>query len=170
MITGQRQEVFYALVITHKINLTREHKRLYTLAKKFSKLPAKKTCSVSWVGGKLYFVYSATIPRSFGNYRNVTFMYGSDSILQKDHHIFGSELHWWSQDLLKRGQTRINDFILIWNHYQMIDCGQVRAKMKTWATVFKNPKKPSRCGQLWDTLFLRWQSPIFLRKHHWEKG
>ena len=42
----------------------------------------EKTCSVSWVGGKMNFVYSAYSRRSVGINRNVSFVYGADSILQ----------------------------------------------------------------------------------------
>ena len=75
------------------------------LAKTFSKLPAKKP-AVSLGLAENYTSsirkISTNIRRPFGDSPNVTFMYGADSILQNDQHIFCTEL------MIKGFQTRSN--------------------------------------------------------------
>ena len=125
---------FYVIMKRKLINFNESSKFLNTNRQKYAledavisgkmfffQISCEKPCSVSWVGGKLYF---GNILRSFGYYRIVILMYGADSILQNDQHIF------CFQGLIMTGfQTRIIDsFFKIRSHYHTIDCWQVHVK------------------------------------------
>ena len=61
-------------------------------AKTFSKLPAKIPAVSLGLAENYTSSIRQNIRRLFGDYRNVTFTYGTDSILQNDQHIFCTEL------------------------------------------------------------------------------